>query len=146
MLAHLRIGEAVVTVASVEARIARCLPFAQTAEERLEGALYPQHHILQDLRVDLGVFGQRFFDARQFGLLLVVRDADTAHAPRFAPFPYSSVVDVTAEHERTIKRPLLFRRGFEFVLVGLADALLFHRSLFCLIGEKPATVRRGVTQ
>ena len=96
---------------------------SHAAEERLEGALYPQHHILQDLRVDLGVFGQRFLDAGQFGLLLVVPDADTAHAPRFAPFPDSSVVDMTAEHQRTIKHPLLFRRGLEFVFVGLADGL-----------------------
>ena len=127
MFAHLRIGEAVVAVAAVKARIARRLALPDTAEERLKGAVYAQHHILQDLAVDLGIFGHGLLDAGQFGLLLIVADRDAAHPPGFPALAHGGIVDVTAEHQGTLKRPLLFGCGLEFVLVGFADALLFHR-------------------
>jgi hypothetical protein len=137
MLAHLRIGEGVVAVPALEAGIAGRLPFAEAAEERLEGQVYAQHDILQDLGVDLGILWHSLLDAGQFGLLLIVTGGDTAHPPRLTPFPDGGIVDVTAEHQGTFKQPLLFRRGFEFVLEGFADALLFHIiELFCPIGAK----------
>jgi hypothetical protein len=51
---------------------------------------------------------------------------------------------MAAEHEGTLKHPLLLGSGLEFVLVGFADALLFHTRLFCLTGTKSATVRTFV--
>ena len=137
----LRIGNTIVTIASVKARIARRLTALDATEERLKGAIYPLYHILQDLRIDLGIFWHGFLDAGQFGLLLIVRDTDAALTPSFPTLFHGGVVDVTAEHHSTIKHPLLFRSGLEFVLVCLAYALPFHTLLFCLIGANPATVR-----
>jgi hypothetical protein len=103
-------------------------------------SVYAQDHILQDLAVDLGIFRHGFFDTGQLGRLLVVGDRDTALPPGFLPLTKGSVVDLATEHQHTLKHPLLFRRGLEFVLVGLADPLLFHTPLFCLAGERPAMV------
>jgi hypothetical protein len=116
MVADLRIGEAVVAVASVETWIARRLPFADAAEECLKGAVDTQHDILQDLSVDLAVFWHRFLDVGQLCLLLVVGDGNAAQTPRLAAFAHSGIVDVAAEHGGAVKRPLLLRGGLEFVL------------------------------
>jgi hypothetical protein len=43
-------------------------------------------------------------------------------------------------------RPLLFWRGLEFVLVGLANRLMFHTTLFWLSGRKTATIHPAVAQ
>ena len=77
--------------------------------------------------------------ARQLGLLLVVVGADAA--PPLAPPTVAAprVVDATAAHQRTLNRPLLLPRWHQLVLVGFADAMLFHIELFCLIGTKAAT-------
>jgi hypothetical protein len=64
VVSNLRIGEAVVASTPMEARIAWCLSSIQPAEERLKRTLYAQHHILQDLGVDLGILRQRLLDAR----------------------------------------------------------------------------------
>jgi len=104
----------------------------------MERTVYAQQHILEHLRVNIPVFWQRFFDARQFRLLLVVRNANTAHPPGFAPFADSSVIDVTAERQRAHKRPDLLHCGFQLVFVGFADALLFHPSTFCPNRKNPA--------
>jgi len=87
MLAHLWIGEAVVAVASVKARVARRPPFLHALKDCLKRSVYPEYDILQDLRVDLSGVRHRFIDVRRLRLLLVVGHTDTAQAPRFPTFP-----------------------------------------------------------
>jgi hypothetical protein len=41
-------------------------------------------------------------------------------------FAARRIVDVTAEHESTLKAPPLFRRGLELVFEGFAGALPVH--------------------
>ena len=124
----------------MEPGVARFLARVDAAEERLKCAIYAQHHVLQDLGIDLAVFGHRLFYAGQLGFLVVVGDGDAAHLPGFASLADGGVVDVAAEHQGTLKHPLLLGRGLELVFVGLVDALLFHTQLFCLIGKKPTTI------
>ena len=45
------------------------------------------------------------------------------------------VVDVAAAHQGTLKRPLLFGRGLELVLVGFVNALLFHTRYSACLAE-----------
>src|SRR5262249_36761349 len=115
VLTHLRVGEAVVALASVEARVARCLASLDAAEEGLEGPIYALHHVLQDLAVDRAVLRHLGFDGRKLGLLLVVADRDAALVPGFAALTNGSVVDLATEHQSTVKRPLLFGSGLELV-------------------------------
>jgi hypothetical protein len=116
----LGIGEAVVAVATVEAGVSRCLARLHPAEKGVEGALYPLYYVLQDLAVDFAVLRQLGFDAGMFCFLLVVTDGDAAHPPCFPAFLDSSIVDMAAEHNDTIKHPLLFGSGLEFVREGFA--------------------------
>src|SRR6476620_5694659 len=68
----LGIGEAVVAARSLKARIAPCLACLYTAKEGLERLLQTTQHLLQDLRVDLGIVGKGGFEVRHFRGLLVV--------------------------------------------------------------------------
>src|SRR6516162_2999985 len=63
---ELWVGEAIVAVSAMEARIAWCLAILDPTEECLEGPFHPQDDILQDLAVDLAILRHCFFDARQF--------------------------------------------------------------------------------
>ncbi len=141
MLAHLGIGEAVVAVAPVEAGIARLFTCAHAAEEGLKGMLNTQHDILQDLAVDLGIVGHGFFNAWQFGLLLVITHGDAAHPPGLAALANGRVVDVTAEHQRMVKQPLLLHSGLEFVLERLTDGLLCHALALPALPAQHASTR-----
>src|SRR5262249_26498711 len=107
-VAELRVSGAVVAVAPVEARVAGRLTRLHAAEEGLEGAVYALYHVLQDLAVDLGILRQLGFDAGQFGFLLVVVHRDATLLPGFPAYRNGGIVDMTAEHEGTIKHPLLF--------------------------------------
>ena len=53
------------------------------------------------------------------------------------------VVEPAAQTKDTPQLPLLCGSGLEFVLVGLAEALVFHTSLFCLIGAKPERLKHA---
>jgi hypothetical protein len=106
----------------------------------LKGAVYPQHHILQDLGMDFAIFWHGLLDLWQLCFLVKVAEGDTAHPPGFASLPKGGVVDVATEHEDTIKHPLLLESGLEFILIGFLDTLLFHLKLFCLIATKAATM------
>jgi hypothetical protein len=75
-----------------------------TAEERLKGPIDPQHHILQDLAVNVGVFGQGLLDAGERRLLLGGGDSDAAHAPRLAPLANGGIVERTTQHQRPLKQ------------------------------------------
>src|SRR5262245_59957157 len=133
MLAYLRVSEAVVAVASMIAGVIRRFARRNTAEERLEGPIYPQYHILQDLAVHICVLRHGLLDVWQFRLLLIIGDGDTALVPGFPALLNGGVIDIAREHQHTLKFPLLLWSGFEFVFVGFADTLLFHVKLFCLI-------------
>src|SRR4029453_3739042 len=109
-------------------------------EECLEGVVYAQDNVLQDLSIDFAIFGHRVLDAGQFSLLLVARDGDTALLPRLATLTNSGVVDMTTQHQGTVNQPLLLRGGFEFVLVSFADTWQCHARLFCLIDTKAAII------
>ena len=86
----------------------------------MEGTIYALRNILQHLAVDLAVIGYRRLDVGKFGFLLIVADRDTALLPGFPALVHSGIVDMTTQHEGTLKRPLLLGRGLEFVLEGLA--------------------------
>jgi hypothetical protein len=51
------------------------------------------------------------------------------------------IVEPAAQAKHTPQFLLLLRSRFEFVLECLVEALLFHKSLFCLIGAKLAMKR-----
>jgi hypothetical protein len=138
MLAHLWIGETGVAVTPMKTGIAWCLPFAETAEEGLEGPVYAQDHVLQHLSIDFAILRHRFFDAGQFRLLLIVGDRHTALLPRLTSLSNSSVVDMAAERQNAFKFLLLSRGRFELVFVGFVKALFCHARIFCPIGENPA--------
>src|SRR5262245_16480629 len=123
MLTHLRVGEGVVAVASVEAGVSRRLARLHPAEVGLESTVYPLHHLLHDLAVDFAIFWHLRFDAGKFGFLLVVADRDAALLPGLSPFTNGGVVDMAAEHEGTVKHPLLLGSGLELVLEGFSEAL-----------------------
>ena len=118
-------------VAPMNAGIAGCLPALDAAEERLESAVYPLYHVLQDLGIDLAVLRHRFFDVGKLSLLPVVAHRDAALPPGLPTLADGGGVDGTAEHEGTIKDPLWFGSRLELVLVGLANALRFQVALFC---------------
>src|SRR5262249_27251534 len=107
VVSDLWVGEAVVAVASLEAGIARRLPFPDARKRRLKCSVYAEYDILQDLGVDFGVFGHSLLDAGQLGLLLIGGDRDATHPPRLAQLANGGVVDVTAEHQRALKFPLV---------------------------------------
>jgi hypothetical protein len=62
MFTQLRTGEAVLVIAALEGRTARCLAVLHALIECLKRAIYAPHHVLQDLGIDYAVW-QSFFDA-----------------------------------------------------------------------------------
>jgi hypothetical protein len=93
-------------------------PLADAAEEPLERVVDAEHDILQDLGVDLSVFGQSLLDAGQLSPLLLVGDGDAPHAPRFAPLANGGVVDMATEYQDMPKFTLLLESRLESVLIG----------------------------
>jgi len=86
----------------MKAGIARDFTRLDPAKKRLEGQVYPQHHILQHLAVDFTVLRHRLFDAGQLGFLVIVGDGDTTHAVGFAALTNGGIVDMTAQHESNL--------------------------------------------
>jgi hypothetical protein len=129
--------KAVVAGAPVEAEKAERFPSRIRWKKRLERTVYPQHHILQYLAVDVAVFGHGRFDVGQSALLLMICDSDTTQAPGFAPFAHGGIVDMTTKRHGVLKQPLLFGCGLEFTFECLANALLFHIRLFYSLGGNP---------
>jgi hypothetical protein len=117
----------------MEARITRRLSLTDAAEEGLEGAVYTLHHVLQDLTADLCVLRHLGFNRRKLGFLLIVADGDAALPPGFPALFDGGVIDVTTEHEGTIKGPLLFGSGLQLELEGLTYRLLGHILLAFLV-------------
>src|SRR5262249_25015867 len=84
--AILRIGETVVAALALQARIAGRFAILDATEERLERLVQAPKHVLQDLRVDLGVFRASGFQVGQFRRLIVVGERDAALLPGGFPF------------------------------------------------------------
>jgi len=143
-VAVLRIGEGIVTLASLEAVVAdspRCLAILEALKEGLIRPLHPAQHILQDLGMHLGIFRTRRLELRQFYRLLVVAGVDTlaASLPRLALLKGNIVERAAAPHHR-LQRLLLIWCWVQLVLEGLANgiSLLVHTVPYCLTDGKAA--------
>jgi hypothetical protein len=91
--------------------------------------------------VDSGVLKELRANVFELGFLLKARDGDpVALVGRLAVFK-RDILELPAQQHDTLKFPLLLRGGFELVLEGLADGLLFHMSLFCLIDANVARAK-----
>ena len=101
-VAPLRIGETVVAMLTLVARIARCLPIFHTAKERFHSFLDSFEHILQDLRVDVFVLLSKLLDVRKLVRLVIVVHRFASHAIGVAPLLQGGVVEFSG----TVKRPL----------------------------------------
>ena len=130
-------GEGVVARAPLKTRETRLLAAVDAPEERLVGLVQPGQHILQDMRVDGLILGERSTDVLAFCFLLVPRDGDTTPLGGDDALLSRRVVQVAATPHHSVKRPLLGRRGRQFLLVGLAYRGLAHVSLFCLADSYP---------
>src|SRR5262249_41527217 len=135
--AILRIGEGVVAIAPLKARISGVLTRLQATEEALKGTLNAPDDILQDLCIDLGIFRVGVLELREFRLLLIVAGADALPAlpPGFALFQRDTMVGAPAPQDR-FQRPRLLWRWQQSVLVGLAYRLA-HRLLALLALDVP---------
>jgi hypothetical protein len=137
----LLVGEAVIAVRAVEARIARRLASFDATEECLECSIQARKHILQHLRMHVAVFRAYLLDVRQLGTLTGSRDAHPALLPGVATLLQASVVEFAATAHDKRQRALLLGSGHRVARKGLAyrnRLLLVHSSLFCLIGMQPA--------
>ena len=139
-VAELLVGERVVAVAPLIAWEARLLSRLHPAKERLIGLVEPRQHILQDM-----ASGSPHTLETRRGCPSTRLPADNVRAETLAPLLGGDallqrrVVEAAAQAKHAPSSRSCSRRGFEFVLVRLAHGLLFHRSLFCLIGAKPAS-------
>jgi hypothetical protein len=137
-VAALFVGEAVVAGARSDTRLAPRLASLHAAEECLKRPIQAAQHVLQDLRVDILVFGPCLLDRRQVGALACQRDADTAPAPGFSALRQSSIGEFPTPPQDNRHRPFLLGSRDELVLEGLAQSGRFHITLFCLIGTPAA--------
>src|SRR5690348_15022759 len=88
--------------------------------------------------VDVLVFGPRLLDLGQLSALASNRNAHRAHAPGFPALLQRGVVEFAAPAQDKRQRPFLLGSGLEFVFECFAHSKLFHVTLFCLAGTKPA--------
>jgi hypothetical protein len=125
-IAELLVSETIIPIAALEAGIARCLSLADATVEGVNGAIQARQYVLQDLRMEVAIFGPRLLDGGQLGTLAGDGDADAALLPRPAPLLKGSIVEfAAAAHDKRQRRHLLGGR-FQLVLEGLAYALLVH--------------------
>ncbi len=90
--------------------------------------------------MDGGELGKLSPNVLQFGFLLVPRDGDTCSLPGRDTLLQGRVIQPAAQANNSPQFPLLRGSGNELVLERLAERLLIHSGLFCLIGTKPAIV------
>src|SRR5215469_4745217 len=138
--AILRISEAVVAALALEAGIPRLLASSDAAEEGLEGPVEPGEYVLQDLRMDVAVFGPCHLNVRQLGALARRSNAHAAFVPRIAALLEAGIVELTAAAQYNRHRALLLGSGHHVILERLAHGLLIHSHLFCLTAMTLATV------
>jgi hypothetical protein len=141
-VAILGIGEGVLAVSTLEARIARRLPSGDSAEARLIRLVHPAQNVLQDLGMHRALFRETGFEVRQLRGLLGVGGADAlpTSPPRAALFQGTVVEHATAPYDR-FQRVFLCGRWVESVLIGFPCAVLFHTHIvwthiFWLTGGK----------
>src|SRR5262249_22215772 len=94
-------------------------------------------------REDGGIFWYPGADVLEFRFPLIARDGDVTPLVGDDTPLKRRIVEPAAQAKDTPQLPLLGRSEDQFVLVGLADAVLFHRSLFCLIGAKPQRLQHA---
>src|SRR5262245_11689324 len=82
--------------------------------------------------------GSHLFDCWKLGALLRLGHAHAAFVPRLFALLQGSVAELTTATQDKRQRPLLLRRGLEFVFEGLPHHLRVHNHLFRLIGTKTA--------
>src|SRR5258708_16449152 len=83
---NLGIAKAIIAVIPLEAWEAGGFAFLHSFEEGFERFIHPFQGILQDLRIDLVVLRSNLFDLWELGRLIVVEDANLAHAVGFTAF------------------------------------------------------------
>jgi len=93
----IRIGEAIIAVAPLEARETRNLPILATAKESLKCSILPSQDILENMGgYVLVFFPDLAFDLRQIILLIVVADGLLRIAISITPFREGCVVQLAA--------------------------------------------------
>jgi hypothetical protein len=99
--AILWVGEAVITAVSSEAWMARRFSSFHTAEESLKRLIQTAQHILQDLRIDLGILRTSGFGVWQLHRLLLVGSTLTLSAlpPNLALFKGDIVEQLTTRQD-----------------------------------------------
>jgi hypothetical protein len=138
---ELLVGEGAPTDTRLIARESGSLSTLDTTEERLVGLVQTGQHILQHMAMDGGILWHSGANVLEFGFLLKTRAGDPHALPGGDALFQRRVVERATQSKHTPKRPLLFRRGLEFVLVGLAYRWLFHAFLFRLVSAKVAIKR-----
>ena len=97
--ARLRKGERMIAVKVSETWIACFFTFFDPSEKGVKAFLYALQSILQDLTVDRGNIGTRFFDFRQLVGLGLVVERDARYTVSGSPLLQRGVVQLTAHVE-----------------------------------------------
>jgi hypothetical protein len=119
IIALLRKREAVIPARGFVARIARNLAVFDAAKEVLHRFVETVKHLLQDLRIDLLVFGPLLFDIGQLVGLHLVGDGDPTHAVGFASLFERRIIYLFTSAQDPFQRCDLLAGGVEPVLVHL---------------------------
>jgi|GEM_PF-4413717 len=93
------------------------------------------------MAVESFILGECGANRLELGFLLVTRDGDMAALPSGDALLQGGVVQRATAPQRVRQRPLLGRRGTQFLFECLVYGLLvywFHTPLFCLIGAEVA--------
>jgi hypothetical protein len=93
------------------------------------------------MRVNRRVLWELRADVFEFCLLLIAGDRSMSPLPGGDALFQGDFVEIATTPEHCVQRSFLGRRGPQFLLVGLARRLLFHRNLFSLIGRETARAR-----
>lgn len=145
----LRPSETIVAISPLEAGVPRRLSVLHATEEVLESKIYPMKGLLENLRIDLSVFGTGILNERKLSRLVLEVDR-YAVLPRLTPFFDGGVVEFVATVEPAFERGDLGLGGIQAKLVrppessynGVShDELLFSKGL---CGQEPRPVQAGV--
>jgi hypothetical protein len=101
--ALLRIGETVIPIPTLKARVSRRLASFHTTKEPLEGFINTVYHVLQGLGIDLYVFGTYLLHRRKLLLLIVAAQVYARHTIGISTLLQSRIVQLAAAVERPLK-------------------------------------------
>ena len=93
----------------MKARISCLRARSDAGEESLEGEVQSSEHILQNLGVDVAIFGPHFFDGRELRALRRLSDVHTVLSPSLTPLLKTSVVEFLAAAQSELHHLLLLR-------------------------------------